>query len=181
MLILFARDATDRRVGGFTVPASWLQAVLPLAILLIAPVLAVLWIRLDDQAGPVQRFAVALLLGGGGFLVMTLVALWAGTGARPAVWWLLPVFFLVGCGEAIIAPCALSIAAEVAGPAYRGRAIGLTWLFSALGAGVGSQLVHLDTAFGPAAYYGATGGAACLAGVLLAAGSRRLGARLLGL
>ena len=109
---------------------------------------------------------------------MCLIAALAAGGHRMPAGWLLVVFLLLACGEVVIAPCALSTAADVVGPDYRGRTIGLTWLFSALGAGVGSQLVHLATALGEPAYYGVLGGAACLVGLAVAGRAGSLQERL---
>ena len=50
-LNLFARDFTDRNVGGFQVPATWFQSVNPLLIILCAPLLAALWVGLAKRGG----------------------------------------------------------------------------------------------------------------------------------
>src|SRR5687768_11351123 len=50
-LNLFARDFTDRQVGGFEVPATWFQSVNAFFVVLFAPVAAVTWIRLSKRPG----------------------------------------------------------------------------------------------------------------------------------
>jgi len=68
-LNVFAKNATDRSLGGFFgaegFPASWYQSVNPLAILVFAPVFAWLWVFLDrrgrDPSTPV-KFAWGLFL-----------------------------------------------------------------------------------------------------------------------
>ena len=49
-LNLFARDFTDRQIGGFEVPASWFQSVNSLFIVLLAPFFAALWVTLGRRA-----------------------------------------------------------------------------------------------------------------------------------
>jgi POT family proton-dependent oligopeptide transporter len=53
VLTLFARDHTDREVAGFLVPASWLQAVTPLFVLILAPGFAALLPRVWPGPGGV--------------------------------------------------------------------------------------------------------------------------------
>src|SRR5687768_4378154 len=50
-LNLFARDFTDRQVGGFEVPATWFQSVNAFFVVLFAPVAAMTWIRLSKRPG----------------------------------------------------------------------------------------------------------------------------------
>jgi POT family proton-dependent oligopeptide transporter len=60
-LNLFARDFTDRNVGGFEIPATWFQSVNPLLIILCAPLLAATWVGLAKRGGdlsaPAKFFA----------------------------------------------------------------------------------------------------------------------------
>jgi len=42
-LNLFARDFTDRNLGGFQIPATWFQSVNALFIIIFAPVFALIW------------------------------------------------------------------------------------------------------------------------------------------
>lgn len=74
-LNLFADQETDRRVFGWDVPASILQAVNPMFIILLAPVFAVLWTNLAKRNFPLPSFAkqgLGLLLLSVGFGVMYL-------------------------------------------------------------------------------------------------------------
>ncbi len=50
---LFARDFTARSVLGWVMPASWLQNVNPLFIILFAPVFGFLWTWLAEHAKPI--------------------------------------------------------------------------------------------------------------------------------
>ncbi|HEX8352360.1 MAG TPA: oligopeptide:H+ symporter, partial [Pyrinomonadaceae bacterium] len=47
-LNLFARDFTERNVGGFEVPATWFQSINSAFIILLAPVFAALWTGLGS-------------------------------------------------------------------------------------------------------------------------------------
>jgi len=56
-LNLFADQLTDRRVFGREIPASILQAVNPMFIILLAPVFAILWTSLARRKFPLPSFA----------------------------------------------------------------------------------------------------------------------------
>lgn len=74
-LNLFAAEQTDRRVLGRTIPASILQAVNPMFIILLAPIFAQLWTYLAIRRFPLPSFAkqgLGLMLLGVGFAVMYL-------------------------------------------------------------------------------------------------------------
>ncbi|MBE1530496.1 peptide MFS transporter [Actinomadura algeriensis] len=176
MLALFAQRSTDRTVAGFTVPAGWFQSAIPLFILVMAPVFAALWIRLGNRVGTPAKFALGLAFAGASFLLMGGAAAVAAQGAKVSLSWLLMVFFLQACGEIVIGPVAISTSAEVAPAAFVGRTIGLSWLFSALGAGLGAQVVHLADVWPDHVYYLVLGGAAAAASATIAVaggGARR--------
>lgn len=74
-LNLFADEQTDRVVLGYSVPASILQAVNPLFIILLAPVFAAVWLSLERRRFPLSNFTkqgFGLILLGVGFGVMYL-------------------------------------------------------------------------------------------------------------
>ncbi|WP_410601147.1 peptide MFS transporter [Amycolatopsis sp. lyj-90] len=152
LLSLFARQSTDRSILGFELPVSWFQSAVPFFILLTAPVFAWLWVRLGHRFGTAAKFGLALLLAAGAFIVMSPAAALALDG-KVSPLWLVAAFFLIACGEVIIGPIGLATAAEVVSSAFTGRTIGLIWLFSALGAGLGSQVVHLSDVLPHYVYY----------------------------
>lgn len=108
LLSHFAKDSTDRLILGFTVPASWFQSAHPLFILLLAPVSALLWLRLGPRVGVPRKFGAALVLVGSSFVVMAGAALAALGGDDVSPLWLLSVYLLQACGELALAPVAMS-------------------------------------------------------------------------
>ncbi|HEX9595517.1 MAG TPA: peptide MFS transporter, partial [Anaerolineales bacterium] len=70
---LFARDLTDRMAGGWEMPASWLQNVNPILIVLMAPLFGGVWTWLAQRkANPSipAKFALGLLGLAAGFFVL---------------------------------------------------------------------------------------------------------------
>lgn len=140
---LFAREHTDREIAGFTVPASWFQSAHPLFLLLLAPLFALLWLRVGDRAGTARKFSAGLLCAAAGFLVLAGGALLAADGRPVSALWLLGAFLCMTCGELVFGPVGLSTTAEAAPEGHRSRMMGLFYLGAALGAGAGGQLSHL--------------------------------------
>ncbi|MFG1706557.1 peptide MFS transporter [Nonomuraea sp. M3C6] len=174
MLNLFAKHSTERELFGFVLPGSWFQSAMPFFILVSAPGFAWLWVRFDAKIGSALKFGAALVLAGGGFVIMSGAAASAEGGNAVSPLWLLSVFFLMACGEVIIGPVGIAAAAEVTSSTFIGRTIGLVWLFSALGAGLSSQIVHLADVVPDQYYYLGVGALAICAGFLVAGLGRRL-------
>lgn len=178
VLSAFARDHTDREVLGGTVPASWFQSAHPLFILVLAPLFAMLWVRMGRRIDVPVKFAGALLAAGLSFLVMALAAQVAISAGLVSPAWLLGVFLLQVCGELALAPIGLSLAVQVAPAGFVSQYLGLFWLFAALGAGIGGQLAQLSVTLPLPTYFLIFGLVACVAGLVLAMSIRRLRTRL---
>ncbi|TDE55916.1 MFS transporter [Nonomuraea mesophila] len=174
MLNLFAKHSTERELLGFVLPGSWFQSAIPFFILVSAPVFAWLWVRFDAKISSAMKFGAALILAGTGFVIMCGAAASAEGGNTVSPLWLLSVFFLIACGEVIIGPVGIAAAAEVTSSTFIGRTIGLVWLFSALGAGLSSQIVHIAEVVPDQYYYLGVGALAICAGFLVAGFGRRL-------
>ncbi|MFD4609618.1 hypothetical protein ACFWOT_16235 [Streptomyces sp. NPDC058440] len=146
VLSLFAAHHTDRDVLGFTVPASWLQSVHPLFILLLAPFVRRL------RTTTITKFAGALAAAGLSFCVMALAALLARTG-DVSMAWLIAVYLLYSLGEIVLAPVGLALAAAVAPPGYINRFLALNGMFAAVGVVLGGQFYRLTAVLPLPAYF----------------------------
>ncbi len=133
-LSIFARDMTDRVVGGWEFPASWFQFVNSFYVMLLVPVFAVLWTRLGSRQPSVPvKFAVGLTLLGAGFLVLTRAAQLAETGAKVGLGWLVVAYFLHTCGELCLSPVGLSMVTRLAPERFAGQMMGVWFISMSLG------------------------------------------------
>ncbi len=161
VLALFGRDSTDRALGGVTIPASWLQACTPLFILLVAPVSAWLLPKTGRGAHAVPvKFATGLAMAGTSFVIMAFAAEKATTGPVSPLW-LMIVFLLHACGELVISAVGIAAIAELLPAGFLSHALGMWWLFAALGGGLGSQLVRLTAVVPLSGYFAAFGVITC--------------------
>lgn len=138
-LNLFARDFTDRQLGGFEIPATWFQSVNSAFIILLAPVFAAIWVWLGkrnvDIASP-AKFSIGLALAGVGFVVMYFAAAQVvGGGGRLLVspWWLVASYFFQTVGELSLSPVGLSSMTKLSPRKYVGQMMGIWFTASALG------------------------------------------------
>lgn len=172
VLTQFAADSVQRTVLGFEVPASWFQSASPLFMLLLAPLAAVLWLRLGSSFGAPAKLGTGLLLGGGSFLVMAAAAAFALPGASP--WWLLGAYLLLAAGEITLAPVGLALAAQVAPEGYTNRLLALYWLFAAFGVAVGGLVGRLADVLPLPVYFMVLGGIVLLIGAGVSARTAQL-------
>jgi len=172
-LNLFAERNTDRSLfGGF--PAGWFQSEEPLFIVMFAPVFAWLWVRLGkrDPSTPV-KFAAGLVFAGLAFELLVPVA--AKTGNSPL--WLTGTYFLLTLGELCLSPVGLSVTTKLAPERAAGFIMGVWFLSTAVGSYVGGVSASLYTTVSLPRLFGATGGIAIGAGLIMflaAAPIRRL-------
>jgi proton-dependent oligopeptide transporter, POT family len=133
-LNLVAERLTDRVVFGWEAPASWLQAVNPLFIISLAPVFAWLWVALGSRepSSPL-KFALGLILLGGGFLVMVVATSLAVTGREISPMWLVLTYFLHTSGELCLSPVGLSTVTKLAPQRYVGQMMGIWFMSISLG------------------------------------------------
>lgn len=131
---LFAERLTDRVIFGWEVPASWLQSINPLFIIILAPVAGSLWVRLGDRDPSIAaKFGIGLCLLGIGFLVLAWGAVNASDANRVTPVWLVMTYFLHTCGELALSPVGLSSVTKLSPKRLVGQMMGIWFMGTALG------------------------------------------------
>jgi POT family proton-dependent oligopeptide transporter len=131
---LFAERLTNRVVFGWEAPASWLQSVNPLFIILLAPVAGSLWLRLGDRSPSISaKFGIGLSLLGIGFLVLAWASVNASDANRVTPVWLIVTYFLHTCGELALSPVGLSYVTKLSPQRLVGQMMGIWFMGTALG------------------------------------------------
>ena len=150
-LNLFARDFTERQMGGFLIPATWFQSVNAFFIVLFAPLFAALWIGLGkrgiDLSSP-AKFTLGLFLAGIGFMLMIFAAnkvVASGGTELVSPWWLIGSYFFQTMGELCLSPVGLSSMTKLSPRKYVGQMMGIWFLASAVGNLIGGLVGgHVD-------------------------------------
>ncbi|MEX2470542.1 MAG: peptide MFS transporter [Gemmatimonadota bacterium] len=135
-LNLFARDLTDRTVFGMEIPASTLQSINPLFIIILAPIVGSLWVWLEKRGADPSipaKAGLGLLSLAVGFFVLA----WGAANASPdspvSPAWLVVTYFFHTVGELAISPIGLSAVTKLS-PARRvGQMMGIWFVGTALG------------------------------------------------
>jgi POT family proton-dependent oligopeptide transporter len=157
---LFALRYTDRIALGYEIPASWLQSVNALFIIVLAPLFAAMWVRLGmrnlDPSSP-TKFAIGIVLLGIGFGIMALAATFVLEHGSVLPTWLVLTYLFHTMGELCISPIGLSLVTKLAPRNYASQMMGLWFVSFSIGnllAGVlaghvgGSNIEQMPSAFG---------------------------------
>jgi POT family proton-dependent oligopeptide transporter len=141
---LFAERLTNRMIGGWEMPASWLQSVNSLFIILLAPVFSAMWLALGSRSPSIPaKMALGLLQLGLGFTVMA----WASMSASPehavSPSWLVATYFFHTTGELCLSPIGLSSITKLSPHRYVGQMMGIWFMGAALGNLVAGRVAGL--------------------------------------
>jgi POT family proton-dependent oligopeptide transporter len=139
-LNLFANRSTQNVAFGIAFPSSWWQSVNAIAIFILAPVFAWLWVKLGDrQPAHPTKFAMGLVGVGLGFLYLIPGAAIAGTGATVGVSWLFMVYVIHTLAELCLSPVGLSSMTQLAPARIVGLMMGVWFLGASVGNFIGGQ------------------------------------------
>jgi POT family proton-dependent oligopeptide transporter len=131
-MTFFAEERTRRLFLGVNFLAPYFQSVNSISVILLAPVFAWMWTRLEIRgwapSTPV-RFALGLFLLGAGFVVLVIGARLSDGGGRVSPLWLIVTYVLHTCGELCLSPVGLSMVTKLAPARFASLAMG-AWFFS---------------------------------------------------
>ncbi|MBO1530721.1 peptide MFS transporter [Psychrobacter sp. F1192] len=135
---LFADRYTDLNVLGFEVPSIWFQSLNPLFILLLAPIVSIIWVKLGNRGvepSSMVKFALGMLLAAAGFGLMIIASksiLTNDTGLASPLW-LVGSLLLLTLGELALSPVGLSSMTKLAPKGMQGQMMGLFFASLAMG------------------------------------------------
>ncbi|WP_201586865.1 peptide MFS transporter [Psychrobacter jeotgali] len=135
---LFADRYTDLDVMGFSIPSIWFQSLNPFFILLLAPIVSILWVKLNNRGlepNSMVKFAMGMLLAAAGFglMVMASKSILVAPGALASPLWLVGSLFLLTLGELALSPVGLSSMTRLAPEGMQGQIMGLFFASVAMG------------------------------------------------
>ena len=135
---LFADRYTDLNVLGFEIPSIWFQSLNPLFILLLAPIVSIVWIKLANRGlepNSMVKFALGMLLTAAGFSLMIFASksILTSDGALASPLWLVGSLLLLTLGELALSPVGLSAMTKLAPKGMQGQMMGLFFASVAMG------------------------------------------------
>lgn len=135
---LFADRYTDLDVMGFSIPSIWFQSLNPIFILMLAPIVSIIWVKLGSRGlepNSMAKFALGMLLAAAGFGVMIFAAkaVVENPGTLVSPLWLVGSLLLLTLGELALSPVGLSSMTKLAPKGMQGQMMGLFFTSYAMG------------------------------------------------
>jgi len=121
-------------LGNFVleIKASWFQSINPIAVVILAPLFAKMWVRLGQQnkepSIPI-KFALGVFLTGFGFLVLAIGSIFLTPVHQINMMWLVALYIIHTCGELCLSPVGLSMVTKLAPAKLMSMLMGV-WLAS---------------------------------------------------
>jgi len=135
---LFADRYTDLNVLGFEIPSIWFQSLNPLFILLLAPIISIIWVKLGNRGvepSSMVKFALGMLLAAAGFGLMIVASksILTNDSGLASPLWLVGSLLLLTLGELALSPVGLSSMTKLAPKGMQGQMMGLFFASLAMG------------------------------------------------
>ena len=154
-LTLFADRNTDRSVFGlFELSAPQTQNFNPIAIVILAPLMSILWGVLNkrglEPSIPI-KFSIALIGVGAGFLFLVFGSQFAGADFKVGLWWLAGLYVIHSIAELCISPVGLSMITKLSIARIVGLMMSVWFLSISVAqyfAGVVAQFASVETVGG---------------------------------
>ncbi|WP_340084894.1 peptide MFS transporter [Siminovitchia sp. FSL H7-0308] len=168
ILANFADKRTQLEIAGIHLSPAWFQSLNPLFIILLAPVFAWLWVKLEKRQPSIpQKFSLGLLFAGLSFLVILLPAHFGGEHSLVHPIWLVLSYLIVVIGELCLSPVGLSATTKLAPAAFSAQTMSLWFLSNAAAQGLNAQIVKFYQPETEMLYFGVIGGMAILISIIL--------------
>lgn len=133
-LTLFAAEQTDRFIGGWEMPASWIQSFNPFFVVVLAAVMPGVWGFLHkrgmEPSSPTKQ-AIGLLLLSLGYLVICIGVKGLQPGVKVGLVWLTALYFIHTMGEIALSPIGLSMVNKLTPVRFASLMMGIWYLSTA--------------------------------------------------
>jgi POT family proton-dependent oligopeptide transporter len=167
---LFAKYKTDLVFFGWEMPASWLQMVNPVFVIILAPIFATVWLKMGaSEPDSPKKFGLGMFFLGLGFVSMVMAALQIGEveGAKAHVIWLVMAYVFHTMGELCLSPIGLSLVSKLAPLKYTSLLMGMWFFFSGVGNYLAAEVGKLVGDVGPLSAFGGVAIMAFISGIIL--------------
>lgn len=139
---LFAERYTNRTLFDFEIPTVWFQALNSIFVILLAPVVGWIWVKLASRnlnPSSMVKFALGMLFAAASFAVMTVATNHVIAGDEMvSPLWIAVSLLLLTLGELCLSPVGLSSMTRLAPDRIQGVIMGLFFVSISLGGLIGS-------------------------------------------
>ncbi|MFF5991108.1 peptide MFS transporter [Prauserella flavalba] len=167
VVTVYSDERLDRDLFGWEMPVSWVNSVIPVFIIVLAPVFATMWTKLGQrQPSTPIKFALGTALMGVAFLLFLPMA--GGTGNTSPVLALVGILLVFTLAELLLSPVGLSLSTKLAPKAFRTQMVALNFLSVSLGTALSGSLAEYYSPDSEGSYFGIVGAVAVVIGALIA-------------
>ncbi|GGD45385.1 peptide MFS transporter [Pseudoxanthomonas indica] len=133
-----ADKIVNRDFGGWIFPVGWFQSVNSIAIIVLAPIIAWIWVKMGKRNPSIPRkFSLGLIFNGLAFLLlMFALSHLVSAELKIPFWTLFAVYWIQSIGELCLSPIGLSMVTKLAPVRLVGFGMG-GWFLST---GIGNNL-----------------------------------------
>lgn len=132
-LTFFADEQTNRKIFGWDMPASYFQSFNAGFIVLLAPIISIIWLKMKNR-NPAAPYKQSLGLG---FLALGFLFIAFGSKNIPtagaSIFWLTGLYFLHTIGELCLSPIGLSMVNKLTPARFTSLMMGVWFLAIATG------------------------------------------------
>jgi POT family proton-dependent oligopeptide transporter len=147
-LQLFADENADWHIFGLVAPSTWYQAVNPMCIFILTPLLTMLWgwqARRKKEPPSVTKMAIGCTALGLSFLPLIFVTRGMADTTRISFLWLVGSQFVFTVGEMYLSPIGLSLVVKISPPRIVSMLMGVWFIAIFAGNYLGG---HVGTYYG---------------------------------
>src|SRR5205814_2861635 len=111
-----AEQIVNRNLGGFIFPVAWFQSVNSTAIIVLAPVVAWVWVALarrNMNPSIPRKFGLGLMFNGLAFLLLMFALSHLVSAGKIPFWTLVAVYGIQSVGELCLSPIGLSMVTKL--------------------------------------------------------------------
>jgi POT family proton-dependent oligopeptide transporter len=156
VLAVYSDERMNWNIFGWTAPSSWIGSLEPIWIIILSPVFAAVWTRLDRRAPSTPRkFAYGVIGMGVAFLLFLIFA--GGTGRTTPALAVLFILGLFAVSELMLSPIGLSVTTKLAPESFRAQMMALYFFSVGLGTSLSGVLAQFYSADREFAYFGVNG------------------------
>ncbi|HEY2061856.1 peptide MFS transporter [Amycolatopsis sp. NBC_01480] len=162
----YADQRLDRGLFGWTMPVSWVNSINPVFIIVFAPVIAAIWVKLGPkQPSTPMKFVLGTVLMGAAFLLF-LPMVNTGKNGSPLIA-LAGILLVFTIAELMLSPVGLSLSTKLAPEAFRTQMVALNFLSVSLGTAMSGKLAESYSVDNETPYFSIIGGVAIVIGLAL--------------
>jgi POT family proton-dependent oligopeptide transporter len=169
---IWADNGVDRHAGlAWTIPSTWFQALNPLLVFTLTPVLLLIWARrarTHEPARPLRRMALGATIVAAGYAMLAYAAMQSAATGLPSHWlWLVAFITVMTTGELFILPTGLALFGRLGPGGLAATTIALWFSASFAGNLLAGALGSFWTRLGAAQFFTMIALVAAFAGLLL--------------